>query len=245
MLKKLVAWNKKVCEWFALRFPRFFHSVSYGDVLLQLIQTQVKDLCATKHPKILEVGGIDRPLLSKSEQYSFDGMDIASGLGCEHLYDTFYVQSVEKPMPGQYDLIFSMSLLEHVPNNMVAIQSMVQGLVPGGKIIHYLPSRYHPYSLLLRLVGPKWQRRLIAKLRPWAASVTGYPTYFSYCSPHVMKKLLHQSGFKNIQIIPFYRANDYFSWCFPLFLFVSLWENLCAFFKWHSFASGFIMVAEK
>jgi hypothetical protein len=89
------------------------------------------------------------------------------------------------------------------------------------------------------------QRRLIARLRPWAAAVTGYPAYFHHCSPNAMAKLMKITGYNNIRTFCFYRANDYFSFFVPLFVLVSLYENMCRILWLKQLCSGFIITAGK
>jgi 2-polyprenyl-3-methyl-5-hydroxy-6-metoxy-1,4-benzoquinol methylase len=129
------------------------------------------------------VGGIDRPLLEKSTTYRYIGLDIEHRDSCEEVYDQFIVQSVEHPLPGQFDLIISRTLLEHVPDNRKSFQSMANALKPGGSMVHYIPCGFHPYSLATRLVGHRLQNILIRKLRPGAASVTGYKAFYHKCTP--------------------------------------------------------------
>ena len=66
---------------------------------------------------MLEIGGIDRPLLERSSRFRYDGLDIEYREQCEDIYDNFYVQSTEKSIENKYDLIISMTLLEHVRDN--------------------------------------------------------------------------------------------------------------------------------
>ena len=122
---------------------------------------------------------------------------------------------------------------------------MYGGLNSGGAMVHYIPNKHHFYSLCLRLVGPKIQKLLIKYLRPEAITKTGYPAFFDHCSPNQMKSLCNFFGFKNIKIIPYYKATDYFAFFIPAYLFVSIFENLFEYFDMSYFASGFIILAEK
>jgi 2-polyprenyl-3-methyl-5-hydroxy-6-metoxy-1,4-benzoquinol methylase len=148
-------------------------------------------------------------------------------------------------MPIEADVILSITLLEHVPDNKSAFESMYSTLRPGGYMAHYVPSKWHPYSISLRLVGPRLQKKLIAILRPDAVEVTGYPAYFSYCSPSEMIKLAKETGFMNVKTTCYHRANDYFAFFFPAFVVVTLFEELCRKLRWTFFASGFLIEGAK
>ena len=154
------------------------------------------------------------------------------------------MQSVEDKILDKFDLIISTTLLEHVPKNKRSVQSMYDGLNSGGSMVHYIPSKYHFYSLCLRLMGPKIQKVLIKYLRPEAIAVTGYPVFFDNCSPNQMKEPLSWVWFqKMLKLFPYYKATDYFAFFIPAYLFVSIFENLFEYFGLSYFASGFIVRA--
>jgi SAM-dependent methyltransferase len=242
MLEKFVSLNVKQTKALDRRFPHFVHKNSYRDELLSLINDFINK---RQLSHVLEIGGIDRPLLKKSPKIEYSGLDIEYKDRCEEFYDHFQVQSIEEPIFGTYDLIVSTALLEHVHNNTLSFAHMHKALKTGGCIIHYAPSKYHPYSLILRFTGPKIQKWLIKAFRPWAKQTTGYPVFFDKCSPNDIKKLSINSGFRQIKIIPFFRANDYFRFFIPAYILVTLWENICRRLKLAQFCSGFIIVASK
>lgn len=242
MLKKFASLNVKLTRSFDRRFPGFVESRNYRNEMLCFIDGLISQ---KKFSRVLEVGGINRPLLKRSERIRYDGLDIEYKDGYKELYDDFIVQSIEEPVRRVYDLIVSAGVLEHVPNNTLSITQMYKALTSGGYIVHYTPSRYHPYSLILRLIGPHAQKKLIRILRPWAAEVTGYPAFFDKCTPGEMKKRLRAAGFREIRVIPFFRANDYFRFFFAGYVLVTLIENICEKLKWEQFCSGFIITAKK
>lgn len=242
-IRSFVSANRKICRALTQRFPRIFGvSQTYHQWLREQIASHLQSFPGAQ---VLEVGGIDRPLLKKGTAYSYHGMDIDVKERCYEIYDAFFVQSIEKPIHAQYQLILSMTLLEHVPNNTAAFENIYHGLTPGGVTLHYIPSKNHPYSLCLRMVGPKWQKILIRYLRPDSVEETGYPAFFDHCSPRAMRALCERTGFVDVQIQVFYRANDYFAFFVPAFVVVSLFENFCRYFRLDSCSSGFILSAKR
>jgi len=242
VLSKLVSFNVKLSEIADQKIFRFTKKKGYVDQLSSFINEVINNC---KPCSVLEVGGIDKPLLQRSKEIRYDGLDIEHKEQYGRIYDSFVVQSVEDPINNRYDLIISKAVLEHVHDNDASVKQMYQALRTGGYAIHYLPSKYHPYSLALRLSGPKWQRRLIKVLRPWAISETGYPAFFDKCSPQEMRKLFKSKGFDYVKIIPFFRANDYFRFFLPFYITVTFWENICAKLRWEQFCSGFIVIARR
>ena len=118
----------------------------------------------------------------------------------------FMFNSIEEKLPFKGDLIISTEMIEHVKNNQLSFKSMLEALNESGSIIHYIPSKNHFYSIILRIVGPKLQRILIKYLRPHAIETTGYPAFFSYCSPSEMKRLCNEVGFSNVENYSFLQS---------------------------------------
>ncbi len=241
-LRRLVAANRRACNRLAARYPGFFGYPSYHDELRARVE---RDLEKGLGP-VLEAGGIDRPMLARDAGYRYDGLDIEEKPSCHEIYDRFFVQSIEDPIPERYGVILSMTLLEHVPDNAAAARQIHDALLPGGATHHYVPSKGHPYALILRLVGPRWQKRLIGALRTAeSAAITGYPTFFDHCSVRQMARLLREAGFEDVDLRCFYRANDYFAFLVPAFVLATAFENLCRALGWSYFASGFVISGRK
>ena len=243
LIGAFIRFNRRCSKSLQNRFPKFFREQSpdYREELLSRILPAIEN---GKVTSVLEVGGIDRPLLKKGGAFRYAGLDIENKEICYQAYDHFIVQSIETDLEERYDSIISITLLEHVPDNRASIRSIYRGLNPSGQTHHYVPSKWHPYSIALRALGPKLQKRLIAWLWPEATEIAGYPAFFDHCSVSAMKKLMLGQGFSKIDIRPFYRANEYFAAFTPLFVTVTFFENLCQVLNWNVFASGFVVSAE-
>jgi hypothetical protein len=240
MLKQFIGWNQKASNWLERTFPGTFSSPSYEEELRSRIARDIEQFHASV---ILEVGGIDRPLLKRCLEYIYIGLDIEVRPECVRVYDRFLVQSIETQVNMKADMVISITLLEHVPDNNAAIRCIFNVLEPGGVTHHYVPSKWHPYAIALRMVGSTWQKRLISMLRPTAIGEAGYPAHFNYCSPSEMIRLFHRHGFTDINMRIFYRANDYFRFFFPAYIIISIFENICSLLGWRVFASGFVISA--
>ena len=243
MLKNFIKLNRSYCRHLEKNFPNFFgNTENYNNDLKQMIVGYIKK----NSPKnILEAGGIDRPILQKSNNYFYFGLDLENKLNCHDIYDTFLVQSIEEPLDQKFNLIISKTLLEHVPNNNKSLKVIYDALYNDGVTMHYVPCKFHFYSIILRLIGNKWQKFLIHYIRPEAESVTGYPAFFHKCSAKQIKKLCSDIGFKNIIIKPYYRATDYFSFFVPFFIIIAVLENIFKYFDLKLFTSGIILTAKK
>jgi 2-polyprenyl-3-methyl-5-hydroxy-6-metoxy-1,4-benzoquinol methylase len=162
----------------------------------------------------------------------------------DNIYDRVFIKSIEEPLTETYDLIYSMTLLEHVKDNIKSITSIYNGLNTGGLTVHYIPSKYHPYSIILQMVGPILGKKLVQLFYPESKGLSGYKTFFNKCSPDEMKNVFESCGFSNIELIPFYRTS-YFRFFFPLYILILYYENVCEYFKLHKLCSGFIISATK
>lgn len=157
ILKKIINLNVDFARKLDIQLSHYSKDVSYEQHILALIEKHTKK----RHCVVLEAGGTTRPMLKRSDRMTLDGLDIEPVPDARKLYDHFFVQSIEEPLPGTYDLIVSKTLLEHVRDNQASFLQMNAALRTGGCMIHYLPSKYHPYTIALRLVGHRWQKRLI------------------------------------------------------------------------------------
>lgn len=245
MLRKFIEFNRSVSLALCKRYNNFYYGLS--TTYREDLKEKVVHACKVNNArKILDAGSIDRPLIPLDSSYVLTGLDIEYSDKCETLYDNFVVQSIEEPLQEKYDLIFSITLLEHVSNNAATFEAIYNGLESGGETIHYVPCKNHPYALILRLISNRIQKYLIKTFRPWVdQEVSGYQVFFSYCSPGEMKRLLEKIGFCDIEIKTYYRANDYFSFFTPLYIAVSAFENLCKAWNWEFFASAVIVSARK
>ena len=243
MFKKFIRFNKSICKKLETKFPNFFGDPdNYNDDLKKLIDNYIND----KLPKnILEVGGANRPILKKSKHYVLFGLDIDDNSENYKIYDFFLLQPIEKKLNQKFDMIISKTLLEHLPNNEKSLLTIYNGLNHDGVTMHYVPNKYHFYSVILRIIGPKLQKILIHHLRPEAETVTGFPAFFDNCSPNQMKKLLQNIGFKDIKIKTYFRATDYFAFFVPIFIIVATIENFFKYFGLNTFSSGMIFIAKK
>jgi hypothetical protein len=242
MLKQFIHYNRKAARWLEARFPQTFGGPSYVDELKAAVSSEIG---ASSPSVVLEVGGIDRPLLEKSGAYDYVGLDIEEQPACQRVYDRFVVQSIEAPVAVSADLVLSMTLMEHVPDNAAAVRSMFGALRGGGSTHHYVPSKWHPYAIATRIVSPSMQKRLIRHLRPETVEVTGYPAFYNRCSPASMRALFEEAGFVDVKVTPLYRASDYFSFLLPAYLAIVTYENLCKALSLQTLASGFLISARK
>ena len=235
-----------VNRWLSQYVLRRFHRLASGGDYKGAVLKELKDFIGTrKHCHVLEAGGIDRPLLKKSPVITYTGLDIEYREQCREIYDNFIIQSIEDRLPGKYDVICSFTLLEHVRDNTRTIRTIHDALEREGMMIHYVPGGLHPYSLLIRLLGPRLSVALLTKFHPDVIGQSGYPAYFDHCTVGAMDRLCRRAGFTDVAFSCYYRANFYFEVFFPAFMTVTLWEDFCRLLNLKTFCSGFVITAKK
>ena len=195
--------------------------------------------------QILELGGVSRPVLQKSDNYRYIGIDIDDNFNHEQFYDFFYCQSVECEIPVMADLIFSKYLMEHVKDVEMSYINQISALMDNGKIVHLYPLGYHPFSLLNRLIGNKMARFIIPIIRPGVQGITGYPAYYSLGSAYSLENFLKQREGVKVECKYYYGAVDYFSFFFPFALLISVFNFFVRTFSIKLFASNVIVVITK
>ncbi len=242
LVRRFAQFNRSICENLEERFPGFFIPSGGSKTYVPKLRTEIEPIAARGGADILEVGGVDRPLLEKGPGFRYTGLDIEHRDRCDEVYDAFLVQSVEEPIDGAFDVVFSQHLLEHVPDNRASARAIFGATRPGGRTIHYVPNRGHPYALLLRLLGNKWQRRILSAVQSHDGESTGgYPTFFNECTPGRMAAAFEAAGFEDVELVVYYSPTVYFRIFVPLHVLMLLFMHACRFLGLRYFAMGFIV----
>ncbi len=246
MLRKFLSFNRTLSKAFQTKFKSL---VKKKETKLEFQRKVLDEIDSFRkentEARILEIGGIDRPFLERADDFTYVGLDVEKSGACDRLYDEFYVQSIEDPVLGSFDLVFSQMLLEHVPNNEKSWQNIFDAIKPGGFTCHTFPSAYHPYSIITRVVGNNLQRKLISLFRPESENVTGYKVYYNKCSYRSLKKLLEKIGYTDIRIVCSYSAEEYFRSFFPAFVAIILFNRFFSALRIKAFASNIYVSARR
>ncbi len=122
--------------------------------------------------RALEVGcghGVARELLERDFDFAVDGCDLNQkalemarpGRGRLLVYDV-----LEQSLPEQYDAVFLLDVIEHVPDDVAFVQAASRHLRPGGLIILNVPAHRRLASDYDRIAGHlrRYSRRQMANL---------------------------------------------------------------------------------
>lgn len=110
---------------------------------------------ASRGAKVLEVGGGDGYLAKKLAEMGFDVVSIDPEPREPACFPVAKGDSMRLEFPdGQFDLIFSSNVLEHIEDLATALQEMKRVLKAGGAMVHTVPTQYTTiYTLITQPVG--------------------------------------------------------------------------------------------
>lgn len=187
--------------------------------------------------KILEVGSNIRPILSKSPNYQFHGIDPDPDIDLKEaneIFDEFFNETIEDfKTENKYDLIVIHMVLEHLENNAIVFKKIKSLLSEDGKLLLHIPSNLHPFTVVNRILPHNLKVKVLKTFRPWAGVgvITGWRSYYDKCNTLGMKKLAKDNNLKVTKIYTDYNASDYFAFFPPLFLLVVGYEETVRFLK--------------
>lgn len=170
-----------------------------------------------KYPnaKILELGGGRLPSFTLSQlpdnvaSYTVNDIDPAELEMTSDEYDKacFDVIGDVSTFEGQFDVVFSRTLIEHVSDGFKMHQNIVKLLKPGGTAFHMAPTLY-----ALPFVVNKWFPETISRALLYLffprrkAEKSKFPAHYSWCygNRDKMTDMLVRAGFSNASIRTFY-----------------------------------------
>jgi SAM-dependent methyltransferase len=247
-VRRFIDWNRRVSRWERSLIARLVPEsavdgpLNFRDhVLPSLLKPglRVLDVGGGKHPAIplqtkerlgLRVVGLD---ISESEL-----VQAPSGT-----YDAIVVGDVAAvSIPGDYDLVFSRTLMEHVADPRAALANLASVLRPGGIMAHVMPCRNAPFAILNRSLGNRAARRLLCAIFPEKERNSGFPAYYRDCTPARLARICRENGLQVVKAIPDYNS-DYTSFFAPLYTVEMLRQVLMCSLRLENFAEGFAIIA--
>jgi 2-polyprenyl-6-hydroxyphenyl methylase/3-demethylubiquinone-9 3-methyltransferase len=249
-VRQFIKWNQRVSKWqrgliariapgCATDGPRDFHE----HVLPGLLEPG---------QRVLDVGGGKNPAISLHRKQALGlhvvGLDVSEGELLQAppgTYDAIVVGDVATvSIPGDYDLIFSRSVLEHVAEPGAAVANLAGVLTPGGIMAHVMPCRNAPFAVLNRWLGNRMARRLLFAISPEKREDSGFQAYYRECTPAGLSGVCRESGLEVVKVIPYYRS-DYTSFFAPLYTVEMLRQALMCRGGLQNFAESFAIVARR
>lgn len=178
---------------------------------------------------ILEVGGGKQPFLTsklkETSQLKVHGLDISKEellAAPQDIYDNIIVadicnRSQMSKINHQYDLIICQSLIEHVPDALIAIDNMSTLLKDNSIISLFAPNGTAPFAIINKILPQNVKKKILFYVKPKAQIDQGFPAFYVNCNPMKIDFLLRKKQLKIETKLLFYQSS-YFSFIFPLYV---------------------------
>jgi SAM-dependent methyltransferase len=199
-------------------------TIYYGDSkcawknLADFIRAQIEAVGARS---VCELGGGAKPLLSPAE-YKATGVELTiadiSPVELELADPAYHTIVADLGTPGsrvgEFDLVFSRMLAEHLPRGRDFHANVFEMLRPGGLAVHFFPTLWAIPFVVNRLIPETISQAAIKRLQPdrhLAHDQKKFPARYSWCfgpSPRQIRRF-EELGFRVISYGGFF-GTDYY-----------------------------------
>lgn len=148
------------------------------------------------------------------------------------------------PLPDAYvDLVVSRAVMEHMSSPSAFLDHCHRVLKPGGYGIHVFPCKFAPFALINGMLPTALARKTLFFFQKDFQKKGGFPAYYHKCYHTGMKRLLHERGFRILEMRHYHSQSVYFNFFVPFFLLSALYEIVTLPFK--NLSAFLLIVAQK
>lgn len=206
--------------------------------------------------RVLEIGGGRRPSFTVEEvaaaglEYSISDISeselaLADARYGKHCFD---IGGASVPLDrGQYDLIFSCKVFEHVANAEQAYRNAAALLAPGGVLVNFVPVLFSPPMVINQLLPEKLAAAVLRFYRPERNpnEQPKFPSFYRLCRANAATAAqIKACGFDAVVIKEFY-GHHYFDRVPVLKHTHAYFTRLCQRFSFKPLASRAYILARK
>jgi SAM-dependent methyltransferase len=185
-----------------------------------IIQNLAQDLDLKR---LCEIGGGRSPLFTAAEMRDMGCTLTVNDISQRELdhgpggYDTLCLDiasDIGKARPGQFDLMFSQMVFEHVRDMKQAWRNVHTLLAPGGVALAFFPTLYALPFVINKLLPETVTGPLVRAIYPHRSNdgnAPKFPAYYDYCfgDGRILKPMLDEIGFSEHLVLPFW-GHEYF-----------------------------------
>jgi len=166
--------------------------------------------------RILDVGSGRNPRISKMDRpagtnyvgldLSLDELQKAPSGSYDEIIQADVVTHLHS-MEGNFDMILSWMVLEHVKPLSIALENIRSYLRPRGVLVTQLSGTFSGFGVINKLVPQKvgiWAMRILLARAP----ETVFPAYYDHCYYSALIRFM--SPWSEFKVIPLYRGAGYF-----------------------------------
>ena len=199
---------------------------------------------------VLDVGGGRAPTVAAEDRPPgcvYVGLDSseaelrAAGPGA---YDEIVAQDVTRPLgrEGEFDVVVSWQVLEHVRPLDAALENLRRSLRPGGTLLAQVSGSFAGFAIAGRVLPHAVRVRLMARLLGHREEEK-FPTYYDRCHHRALERMLRQ--WSSATVVPFYRGATYLSFSRPLQRAYLAYESFVARRELLDLATHYLIVARR
>lgn len=207
---------------------------------------------------VLEIGAGRHPfLIDEADQHGFEltindidanELDYAPVGPRRLIFDiSSTIDDTEIPR-GQFDLVFSRMVFEHVPDARRAWNNLFELLAPGGVGFAFVPTLFSPPFVINRLIPEAVSSRLLYSLdrTRTIAEIPKFPAFYDYCraSEKALQPMLEEIGYREVLVLPFF-GTPYFPRIPVLRHAAKMLDNIAEKRDWRIFASYAYIMARR
>jgi 2-polyprenyl-3-methyl-5-hydroxy-6-metoxy-1,4-benzoquinol methylase len=180
-----------------------------------IVSSEVKNIC--------EVGGGANPAipldLIEKHGLEYTLLDISSEELAKAPNEYHKIQAdISSPslnLDGQFDLIFSMMVAEHIADGQLFHKNVWNLLRDGGYAFHLFPTMYALPFVVNQILPDELSRKILGILAPYRIKDTKklkFPAYYSWCRGPLKNQLskFNSLGFRVEEYIGFFGTPGYF-----------------------------------
>ena len=166
--------------------------------------------------KILDVGAGATPTFAAADRPAgcrYVGLDITAtelDAAPPGSYDEKVVGDVGHRVPaleGQFDLVLSWQVLEHVKPLEAAVENMRAYLKPGGRLLAQMSGTFSAFGLLNRALPERASRWLLHRLTG-RSHESVFTAYYDRCWYTALTRM--GAGWTRFEVVPRFLGGDYF-----------------------------------
>ncbi len=240
--------NKRISRWETTLMRRLImHRCGMADFADRVLPDLIRP-----GMRVLDVGGGKRPSIDVGKKKELGLWVVGLDLSEQELnrapsgaYDQIVVGDVARAsIPGQFDLILSNTVLEHVADTRLAMSNLASAMKEGAIMAHLVPCRYALFAVINRMLGKRLAKKVLYCIFPERRELSGFDAFYDQCVPSKMRRICEDRDLEIVEITPYYHSN-YFIFFAPAHALDICRRMLTQILGLRDFAETFVVVARK
>jgi len=202
---------------------------------------------------VLDIGSGRHPAIKPEDRPAnvrYVGLDLSSeelDAAGEGAYTETITADATDPvlaLAGQFDLVISWQVLEHVPDLEATITNIRNYLKPGGRFVALFSGSWSAFGVINRLLPDRIGSKIVDRtMKRTENNVPVFPAYYDRCSYAKIVPML--DGWASARITALYNGARYFRFLPPLQRVYIKYENWTESSGKKNLATHYLVVAER